>query len=279
MSVILVGERESSKSVWAYPNSGGATPTWTADTGGHTNAVVTDDSGNVYVVGENSSSKNIWKYSATGSLTASYNVGAATTDLHDIKLLSDGTVVACGEPDGANYSLFTLDAALSSATQRGEATTDTTYRIAVDTSDNIYCLRISTNLRALTRKKYNSSFVEQFTGTIGVGSDLSVTALGLDCFNNGNSVLCFTYSAGVLYYVDIAGDLGGFKSSANNCHAVLIGSDDSVYLSSEGFIEKYTYSDGAFSNIWSAGDDGTFASNFAQNSNGTLYEFGYGFPE
>lgn len=279
MSLILVGDRESTLSVWSYPNSGGATPTWTADTGGNTTAVATDSSGNIYVVGAVASSKNLWKYTSAGALTASLLVGGGAIELRTVALDSSNVLYVGGDNLSGTTCSWTVDNDITTATAFGANSSGTCEKILVSPSDYICRLVLSTSLRALTFDQYNTSLTQLNTAFVGVGTDIVSTQVFGTTLTNDNFV--FGYGRGgssSLYHVDGTtwstwGVLDLQTESSVAYNAVYSDSDDVIYLSVDTEVRRYDLVADQFTLDWTDTDPANGTSVFIESTAGTLFNF------
>ena len=281
--IALSGNREVSKSVWAYPNTGGASPTWSADTGANTYSVAVDSSDNVYVVGVNSGAKNVWKYDSSGTLVGSYNAGGTTVDANCVALDSNGRIIV--GHDAVSDACYTVIAAdmLSDTSFTTGFTGDQGMRAGVDTSDNIYILVLASNLRGTTREKWNSSLVRQWTGTSGAGSDISLPDLGLAVHPDGDITVWFTYSSGAAtiwtHYKSATGNSDGTDNdTTNELKGMGVDADGAVWMGTDSVsVIKQTHTDGVgFNDVLEVPGEDIYSNFFTDGT--TLWCATWGLP-
>jgi hypothetical protein len=154
--LIVVGARTSSKSVWAYSDSGALM--WDYDTGGNTNTVHAETNGTVYIGGtaadnsDGNGTRNCWKLTSNGKYVTGAYINSKA-NIWDIDGDSNYLYIALADSAIRTSKNFT--------SIENIVTTSGAYQaIRVDSSGNIY---IGSGGTPLNVYKYNSSLVQQWT--------------------------------------------------------------------------------------------------------------------
>lgn len=223
--LVCVGNRTSSKSVWAYNDFGGLL--WSYDTGGNTRDVDIDSSGNVYIVGtaadnsDGNGTRNIWKLSLDGDyVTGAYidSNGFAWT----VKVDSNYVYITHGAgADRLSHDLGSQAAILN--------TSGPVYG-NVDSSGNIY---LAGGGIPASLYKYNSSLVLQWI------KDNNNSYYDVDFLSTGDAILGGNITQGAnvrRFQADgssaVTGEWGLSTSEGGNCRVAVDTDTDTIYAAS-----------------------------------------------